>query len=205
MAAVRTYLTNKQRRRNQRQQQHSPQPRPTNPGRSSRPLSSQSPSFSHQQSAPGHLTNKQRRRNQRQQQQSPQPTPTNPGRSSRPLSSQSSSFSHQQSAPGRVTNKQCHRNQRQLNMHHHLAQARSYHHEHSVPVDNRRYSHDNPATASPALGDETLSIIREASCEPLIHKLSPHVERQALADLPSSQRKSQTMLDQQLLLSESPS
>ena len=109
------------------------------------PVSSQSPSFSRQQSAPGCLTNKQRRRNQRQQQPSPQPTPTNPEGNSRPLSSESPSFSRQQSAPGRLTNKQRRRNQRQLNMQHQLAQTRSYHQQHSLPVDNRRYSHGNPA------------------------------------------------------------
>ena len=127
-----------------------------------------------------------------------------------PLPSQSPSFSHQQSAPGHITNKQRRRNQRQLNLQHQLAQVLSYHHQHSLPIDNRRYSHNNPAqvlklqkpssssepslagevtgtdattrlkvkfsflsspfhpsneaTTSPALEDETLSTIQEASC-----------------------------------------
>ena len=131
-------------------------------------------------------------------------------------------------------------------MQHQLTQTRSHHHQHSVPVDNIRYRHDNPAqvlklqrpplsasssgpslaeevtatdattgskaflpsplhltreaTASPALGDETLSTIQEASCEPLIQTPLPHIERQVEADLLSSQRKSQTMSDRQLLL-----
>ena len=193
-------------------------------------------------SAPGGLANKQRRRNQQQQQQSSQSTPANPEGSSRPLSGQSPLFSHQQSAPGRLTNKQRRRNQRQLNMQHQLTQTRSYHHQHSVPVDNRQYSHSNPAqvlklqkppsssegevtgtdvttgskvkfsflssplhvisheaTTSPALGDETLSAIQEASGEPLIKTSPPRIKRQAQGDLPSSQT------GQQLLLQESPS
>ena len=132
-----------------------------------------------------------------------------------PVSCQSSLFSHKQSALGCVTNKQCRRNQRQLNIEPKLAQVHSYHQQHSVPVDNRRYSHDNPVqvlklqrpssssepslagevtgtdattgskvkfflssplhpsnetTASPALEDEILSTIQEASCtcEPLL-------------------------------------
>ena len=184
-------------------------------------------------------------------QKSSQRKPVNPGESSHPLPIQSPLFSRQQSALERLTNKQHFRNQRQLNMLHQLAQVRSYHHQHSVPVNNRRYSHDNPiqvlklqqppsssepslagevtatdvmtgskvkfsflssplhvsheATASPALGDEMLSTIQEASCEPLIKTSSPHIEREAQEGLPSSQRKSQTVSDQQLLLQESPS
>ena len=177
-------------------------------------------------------------------QKSSQRKPVNPGGSSHPLPIQSPSFSRQQSALGRLTNKQRYRNHRQLNMQHQFTQVHSYHHQHSVPVDNRRYSRDNPiqvlklqqppsssepslaeevtatdvmtgskmkfnflssplhvsheATTSPALGDEILSTIREASCE---QTPSPHIEREAQGGLPSSQRKSQTVSDQQLLLS----
>ena len=44
-----------------------------------------------------------------------------------------------------LTNKQHRTNQRQLDMQPQMVQVHSYHHQHSVPVDNRRYSHDNPA------------------------------------------------------------
>ena len=178
---------------------------------------------------------------------SSQRKPINLGGSSHPLSSESPSLSHQQSAPGRLTNKQRRRNQRQFNMKHQLAQTRSYHQQHSLFLDNRRYSRDNPvqvlklqkppsssepslagevtgtdtktgskvkcsflssplhvsheAITNPVLGDETLSTIQEASCEPLIKTSSPHIERQAQRDLSSSL----TMLDQQLLLQNFPS
>ena len=166
----------------------------------------------------------------------------NPGGSSHPLSSESPSLSCQQLAPGHLTNKQRRRNQRQLNMQHQLAQARSSHQQqHSVPVDNRRYGHGNPAqilklqrpssssepslagevtgrdattgskvkfsflssplhrnTTSPTLGDESLSTIQS-----LIQTSSPHVERKAQEELPPSQRKGQSVSDPQLMLQES--